>query len=107
MKNAKDRCNFALGMAAIWTIVFGIVMVCFMKWDNLFTGIVMVFSYFKVVTYAHQAGFNEAGYKMLEAMESMGAVLNRGMKKGLLSEDVRRKSADNDQNKSVQKDNCD
>lgn len=104
MKNAKDRCNFAIGMAAIWTIVFGIVMVCFMKWDNLFTGIVMVFAYFKVVTYAHQAGFNEANAKMLELME---AVADRMTLKGRLSDDVRGKSTGNDQNKSVHKDDCD
>lgn len=104
MKNAKDRLNFALGMAAIWTIVFSIVMACFVKWCNLFTAIVMVFSYFKVVTYAHQAGFHEANAKMLSLMETRAAILT---KKGRLSEDVQRKSTDNDQNKSVHKDDCD
>lgn len=104
MKNAKDKCNFAIGMAAIWTIVFGIVMVCFMKWDNLFTGIVMAFAYFKIVTYAHQAGFHEANAKILGLMETTADILT---KKGRLSEDVRGKSTDNDQNKSVHKDDCD
>lgn len=104
MKNEKNRLNFALGMAAIWTIVFSIVMVCFVKWCNLFTAIVMVFSYFKVVTYAHQAGFHEANAKMLSLMETTAGILK---KKGRLSEDVRGKSTDNDQSKSIHKNDCD
>lgn len=107
MKDAKDRCNLAIGMTAIWTIVFAGMLICFVKWGSIFAAICMAFSYFKALSYANQAGFIEAGYKTRELLEGMEAALNEGLRKGGLSEDVQRKSTDTDQIEPVHKDDWD
>lgn len=105
MKNAKEKCNNAIGMAAIWTIVFAVMLICFVNWGSVFAAIIMVFSYFKVLSYAHQAGFHEANYKMLETVETItNSVIS---KKGRLSEDVRGKSTNNNQTEPFQTDDRD
>lgn len=95
MRSNKDKCNFAISMASIWTIVFAVTMTCFIKWGNIFAAICMVFSYFKSISYAHDAGFFEAHYKALERFEMASAAM------------ASRESINNNQTKSVHEDNCD
>lgn len=58
MKDAREKCNLAIGMAAIWTIAFTVMLVCFVKWGSIFAAICMAFSYFKALSYAHHTGEN-------------------------------------------------
>lgn len=71
MQNAKEKCNLAITMEAIWTIVFAVMLICFAKGGSIFAAICMAFSYFKALSYAYHGGFNEANYKMLELTETI------------------------------------
>lgn len=102
MKNAKEKCNFAIGMAAIWSITFATMLVCFVKWGSIFSAICMAFSYFKTLSYMYDVGFYEAGAKTLDVAVAMtNAVMNR---KDKVSENVQIKSASDDQTESINKD---
>ncbi len=92
MSEAKKKFNNSITLAAVWMIIFGIMLWSFVDNRTILGGVVMIYSVSKAMGYVYQSGFYDAAGKALSLATI--AATSHIEKRGGVSSNVSNQSVD-------------